>query len=436
MTTTETPGTVGTNWAGNVEYAARELLEPTSVDELRAAVTAHPQVTALGSRHSFNRIADTDAVQVSLARMPGTVDVDGERSVARVAAGLTHARVAAALDAAGYALPNLASLPHISVAGAVQTGTHGSGVRNPSLASSVVGLEIVRADGTLDVVGDTAGGHAERDGSAGPSDELDAHRVGIGALGIVTAVHLAVEPSFEVAQTIHTGLSWDAVDAGFEDIMSAGYSVSMFTGFTDDGIRQVWTKRRTDRDDPVVDLEALGARPSTSPLHPVPGSEAAGVTEQGGVPGPWFERLPHFRSSFTPSNGAEIQCEYLLPVADAVPAIHALRAIADRLAPVLFVSEIRRIAADTAWLAPSSGRDSVAFHFTFRRDTEGVAAVLPLIDEALAPFDARPHWGKVTSMTSGRLHEVYPKLADFTAVADRVDPGGRFRNAFLRDLLG
>jgi xylitol oxidase len=412
-----------TNWSGNVTYRASEVVVPTSLDELRQTVTAHPQVTALGSRHSFNRVADTDGVQIALRGMPEVIEIDTDRRVARVAAGLTHARAASAIDEAGFALANLASLPHISVAGAIATGTHGSGVRNASLASSVVGVEIVRASGDVEVVG-------------ADHPDLDAHRVALGALGIVTAVHLAIEPRFEVAQRIHTGLSWEVVDEHFEDVMGAGYSVSMFTGFTRDAIRQVWTKRRVDRDDPVVDLEDLGAMPSSSPLHPVPGGEIAGVTEQGGAAGPWHERLPHFRSSFTPSAGEEIQCEYLLDASDAVPAMQALRGIGERIAPVLFVSEIRRIAADTAWLAPSSDRDSVAFHFTFRRDLEGVAAVLPLIDDALAPFDARPHWGKVTSMTAERLRVVYPKLREFAALADRVDPGHRFRNPFLTDVLG
>lgn len=424
MSTIETTGAdANTNWAGNVTYRAREVLRPTTLDELRSAVTSNSQVTALGSRHSFNHVADTEGVQIALGAMPEVLEIDRDRRVARVAAGLTHAQAAAALDEAGFALANLASLPHISVAGAVATGTHGSGVRNASLASSVVGVEVVRASGDVETVG-------------ADDPELDAHRVHIGALGIVTAVHLAIEPRFEVAQRIHTGLPWEVVDERFEDIMSAGYSVSMFTGFVHDGIRQVWTKRRVDRDDPVVDLEALGAMPSTSPLHPVPGSDEAGVTEQGGVPGPWNERLPHFRSSFTPSAGEEIQCEYLLPAADAVPAIQALRGIGEILAPVLYVSEIRRIAADTAWLAPSSERDSVAFHFTFHRDHEGVAAVLPVIDAALAPFDARPHWGKVTSMSAERLHEVYPRLDAFAALVDRVDPERRFRNPFLAEVLG
>jgi len=416
-------GPAETNWAGNVEYRATGVEHPRNRDELRTAVTGHDRVTPLGSRHSFSRIADTDGVQISLRQMPAIVEIDADRQVARVAAGLTHAEVASRLDAAGFALHNLASLPHISVGGAVATGTHGSGVRNPSLAASVVGIEIVRADGRIETL--------DRD-----HPDLDAHRVGLGALGVVTMLDLAIEPRFEVAQTVHTGLDWDTVDAHFDEVMGAGYSVSMFTGYGEEGVRQVWTKRRMDRDEPVVDLAAFGAVPADRPLHPVPGIEPAGVTEGLGRPGPWHERLPHFRSSFTPSAGEEIQCEYLLAVADAVPALHALRALGPALAPVLYGSEIRGVAADTAWLAPSSERDSVAFHFTFRRDPHGVAAVLPLIDDALAPFGGRPHWGKVTAMPASRLPEVYPRLEAFAALANRLDPARRFRNAYLTDVLG
>jgi xylitol oxidase len=317
-----------TNWSGNVTYAASRLAEPKTVADVQQLVASTPRLTALGSRHSFNTIADTDAVQVTLTGLPPELEIDTDRRVARVAAGMTHAQVAAGLEARGWALANLASLPHISVAGAVATGTHGSGVGNASLAQSVVGFEIVRASGDVEVV-DASGA-------------LDAHRVALGALGVVVAVHLAVEPSYRVAQTVHTGLGWDVVDAQFESIMSAGYSVSMFTGYTDDGIRQIWTKRREGRDDAVVDLAALGAVAGAEPIHPVPGSETAGVTEQGGVLGPWNERLPHFRSSFTPSAGEEIQAEYLLPADHAVPAIQAMRTIGDQIADVLFVSELRR----------------------------------------------------------------------------------------------
>jgi xylitol oxidase len=302
-----------TNWAGNVTYRASALARPTSVDELQQLVASTPRLTALGSRHSFNTIADTDAVQVSLSDLPPVLDIDTSRRVVRVAAGMTHSQVAAGLEARGWALGNLASLPHISTAGAVATGTHGSGVRNPSLAQGVVGLDVVRASGALE--------HVD---ASSPDGLLDAHRVGIGALGVVTAVELAIEPTFQVATTVHLDLPWDAVAAQFDQVMSDAYSVSMFTSFDDRGARQVWVKHRVDETAPTVDLVALGARSASGPVHPGE-NDPAGVTEQGGVPGPWSERLPHFRSSFTPSTGAEIQAEYLIPAVSAVAALEALR---------------------------------------------------------------------------------------------------------------
>ncbi|MFZ6990305.1 D-arabinono-1,4-lactone oxidase [Curtobacterium sp. RRHDQ66] len=412
-----------TNWAGNVTYGASALLRPTSVASLQELVASTPGLTALGSTHSFNTIADTDAVQVTLSDLPPVLDIDTERRVVRVAAGMTHAQVASGLEARGWALANLASLPHISTAGAVATGTHGSGVRNPSLAQAVVGLDVVRASG--DVV------HVSGDS---PDGDLDAHRVALGALGIVTAVELAIEPTFEVATTVHLDLPWDAVESQFDAVMSDAYSVSMFTSFDDRGARQVWTKRRVDEPAPTIDLVALGARAATGPVHPGE-NDPAGVTEQGGVPGPWSERLPHFRSSFTPSTGAEIQAEYLLPAAAAVPALRALRPLADLFAPILIAAEIRTVAPDTAWLAPSSERQSVGVHFTFRRDVGAVAAAVERIEDVLAPFDPRPHWGKVSAATPERLHGAYPHLARFAALARELDPAGRFRNPFLERVL-
>ncbi|MFJ3029235.1 D-arabinono-1,4-lactone oxidase [Curtobacterium sp. NPDC087080] len=415
--------TTRTNWAGNVTYRASALERPTSVAALQQLVAATPRLTALGSTHSFNDIADTDAVQVTLAGLPPVLEIDADRRVVRVAAGMTHAQVGAGLEARGWALANLASLPHISVAGAVATGTHGSGVRNPSLAQAVVGLEVVRASG--DVV---------RVDASSPDGALDAHRVALGALGVVTAVELAIEPTFQVATTVHLDLPWNAVTAHFDAVVSDAYSVSMFTSFDDRGARQVWTKHRVDEAAPSVDLVALGARRADGPVHPGE-NDAASVTEQGGVPGPWAERLPHFRSTFEPSTGAEIQAEYLVPAEHAVAALEALRPLEPLLAPLLIAAEVRTVAADTAWLAPSSGRQSVGLHFTFRRDPAAVAAMVERIEELLAPFDPRPHWGKVSAASVERLHEAYPRLHDFSALARDLDPTGRFRNAFLARLL-
>jgi len=267
-----------------------------------------------------------------------------------------------------------------------------------------------------------------------PDAGLDAHRVALGALGVVTAVELAIEPTFRVATTVHLDLPWDAVLARFDDVVSDVYSVSLFTSFDDRGARQVWTKHRVGEPAPSVDLVALGARTADGPVHPGE-NDPAGVTEQGGVPGPWSERLPHFRSSFTPSTGAEIQAEYLVPAEHAVAALQALRPLRPVFAPILIAAEVRTVAADTAWLAPSSGRQSVGLHFTFRRDPAAVAAAVEQVEDVLAPFDPRPHWGKVSAASSERLREAYPRLGDFAALARDLDPTGRFRNAFLARVL-
>jgi xylitol oxidase len=258
--------------------------------------------------------------------------------------------------------------------------------------------------------------------------------VALGALGVVTAVELAIEPTFQVATTVHLDLPWNAVAEHFDEVVSDAYSVSLFTSFDDRGARQVWVKHRVGEPAPAVDLVALGARPADGPVHPGE-NDPAGVTEQGGVPGPWSERLPHFRSSFTPSTGAEIQAEYLLPAGSAVDALQALRPLESLFTPILIAAEVRTIAADTAWLAPSSERQSVGIHFTFRRDVSAVAAAVERIEDVLAPFDARPHWGKVSAASAERLHEVYPRLSDFAALARDLDPTGRFRNAFLARIL-
>ena len=408
---TDVTATQRTNWAGNLTYRAAALERPSSVAAVQELVASTPRLTALGSTHSFNDIADTEAVQVTLTDLPPVLEIDTARRVVRVAAGMTHAQVAAGLEARGWALGNLASLPHISTAGAVATGTHGSGVRNPSLAQAVVGLDVVRADGSLVQVASDGSGSGSGTGSgsgSGSAGDLDAHRVALGALGVVTAVELAIEPSFQVATTVHLDLPWDAVLEHFDAVMADAYSVSMFTAFDDRGARQVWTKHRVDEPAPSIDLVALGARRATGPVHPGE-NDTAGVTEQGGVPGPWSERLPHFRSSFSPSTGAEIQAEYLVPAASAVAAIQALLPLHDLFAPILIAAEFRTVAPDTAWLAPSSERQSVGLHFTFRRDVSAVAAAVEQIEDVLAPFDPGRTGGR-SPRRHVPLHEAYPHL--------------------------
>jgi alditol oxidase len=422
------------NWAGNITFTAPDFYRPTEVGELQTVVARARQVRVLATGHSFNDMADSPGAQVSLAGLPAEVEVDSANSLVRVAAGLSYAGLASRLDAKGFALRNLASLPHISVAGACATATHGSGVANQNLAAAITALEIVTADG--DIVELRRG-----DGS------FPGAVVHLGALGVVTHLVLEAVSSFEVSQRVYENLPLEVLDDHFTDIMASGYSVSLFTDWRAPRLTQVWIKRRTDDDAglpvppesfaaPVTDAPWFTAPPAPSARNPVPGLPADTCTEQLGVPGPWFERLPHFRPEFTPSAGDELQSEYLLSAEYAVPALHALHQISDRLAPALRICEIRRIAADDLWLSPCYRQDSVAFHFTWIPDTAAVLPVVTLMEQRLAPFGARPHWGKVFTTSADDLYASYDRLPDFLDLAQHYDPAGKFRNAYTARYLG
>ncbi|GAB2572266.1 alditol oxidase [Streptomyces capparidis] len=408
-----------TNWAGNVEFSARHMHRPESLDRLRELVASGARVRALGSGHSFNRIADTPGTLIRLDRLPPAVEVDAAAGTVRVGAGTTFAELCAVLRRHGVALANLPSTPHFTVAGACATGTHGSGNGNPTLAAAVRGVELVTADGGTAVV---ERGAAEFDGAV----------TSLGALGVVTALTLDVVPGYEVEQYVYEDLPWQVLTERFEELFGAAYSVSAFTDWTA-GVR-LWVKRRTA--DPRPDLAGTGARPADGPRHPVPGMPVANATEQSGVPGPWDERLPHFRAGFVPSVGAELQSEYFVARADAGEAVKALRELGPVVSPVLLVSEIRTVAADACWLSPSHGRDSVAFHFTWVPDVAAVEPVLERIEQALAPFGPRPHWGKLSRTAPGALAASYARWEDFRELVRRFDPEGKFRNDLTEQWFG
>jgi alditol oxidase len=409
------------NWAGNVTFGAERFHRPASLPELQRLVARSTRVRALGTGHSFNRLADTPGDLVCVAGLPRVIEIDTAGSAVTLSAGLTYSEAAVALQEAGRALPNLASLPHISVAGACATGTHGSGDGNGSLATAVSAVEMVTADGGLVTV----------------SREADPGRfpgivVALGALGIVTRLTLDTVPAFDIRQYVYDDLPAGQVMEHFDEIVSSAYSVSLFTGWRGPRIRQAWLKRRADAPDSgPPGPRWMGGRLADGPRHPVPGMSPAACTEQLGVPGPWHERLPHFRLEFTPSAGDELQSEYLLPRAHAADALAALQPVAGRLAPVVRTSEIRTIAADDLWLSPAYQRDSVAFHFTWIRDWTAVAPAVALVEERLAPLRARPHWGKLFGTSPEAVRGLYPRLDDFRRLMHRHDPAGKFRNDLL-----
>lgn len=406
---------MATNWAGNITFSA-EPHAPESVPELQELVRSSEHVRVLGSGHSFNRIADTTGTLVSVANLPRVITV-GEDTVT-VSAGLRYGEVTAALQAQGRALHNLGSLPHISVAGACSTGTHGSGDANGTLASAVSGITFVNADGELVTL--------TRD-----DPDFAGSVVSLGALGVTVSLELDTRPSFEISQVVYDGLPVERLGSDFEELFASAYSVSAFTDWVDPDV-MVWRKLRAGT---PYEPSWLGARVADGARHPIKSMPADFATQQGGLPGPWNERLPHFRLEFTPSNGEELQSEYFVPRAVAAQAFEELKALGGRMAPVIQISEVRTIAADDLWLSPSQGRDTVALHFTWIRDEEAVRPVVAVLEEALLPLGARPHWGKVFTVDAATLRECYPKVPEFIALAAKYDPTGKFRNNYLNTCL-
>lgn len=404
------------NWAGNYVYQAATLHCPSSLEETREIIAGASRVHVLGSRHSFNDIADSVEL-ISLDGLPADIVVDKAAGTVSFSGALRYGELAERLKVEGLALANLASLPHISVAGAVATATHGSGDANGNLATSVAGLEIVTSSGNLIRA------------SRGDPD-FDGMVVGLGALGAITRLTLDVEPVYRVRQRVFEGLAWDALFENYDAITALGYSVSVFTRWRDP-IDQVWVKGRVTDAPEQVRADLIGAVAATVDRHPILGLDAVNCTPQLGVPGLWSDRLPHFRMGFTPSSGQELQSEYLVPRESGLAAIDALRGLAETIQPVLQVSEIRTVAGDGLWMSPQYGRDTIAIHFTWRQDRTAVERALVKIEDKLAPFGARPHWGKVFLADAAYIASSYERLPDFITLTERLDARGAFRNHWL-----
>jgi len=408
------------NWAEHIAFGAAMVYAPQSVAELADIVRRSTGLRTVGSRHSFNDIADTTGDLVTLRALPRRVEIDAAARSVTVDGGITYAELSPVLEAAGWALSNLASIPDFTVVGAVSTATHGSGDRHRNLAAAVSALELV-----------TAAGDVLRLRRGDP--EFDGAVVGLGALGVVTALTLDLVPRFDIGQYVFHGLPFDRVVENFDAVMGSAYSVSLFTHWTGDVVDQAWLKCRVEDQQPTEPF--FGARAAPGESSPVMGKDPLGTTGQLGVPGPWYDRLPHARIGAIPPIGGEYQAEYFVARADAPAAMRALKSVETALHPALIVSEIRTIAADTFWLSTNSGADSVGFHFSLQRDWETVRLALGAIEGALAPFAPRPHWGKLFTLAPEVVQSRHPRLGEFRALATRLDPEGKFRNAFLRRMV-
>jgi len=406
------------NWAGNLTYSTADVREPRSIGELQEIVAAATRVKALGSGHSFNGVIDCTGTLISTKSLPHAIRVDGDSAQVEVPSATTYAELGAVLHAGGWALPNMGSLPHISVAGACSTGTHGSGVRNGCLATSVTAIELVRADGEL--VTSRAG-----------DPDFPGMVLALGSLGVVTRVWMAVQPTFEVSQDVLLDVPSSVVAAQGTALLSSAWSVSLFTSFrTPESVDSVWRKHRSDEGPALV--ATWSGRRADAPVHPIAGLDASAATEQLGRPGPWHERLPHFRASFTPSVGDELQSEFFVPLESIGELWPRLVAGAPAFSDALQVMEIRTIAPDDMWLSPFRGRQTLAVHLTWVSDVERVAPALTAVQALLAPFDPRPHWAKVFgAWDASAVASAYPDLGRFRDLAERLDPERCFVNDYL-----
>jgi len=412
------------NWAGNYTYSTTNWHEPESVEQVQQLVTSSNQLKVVGTRHSFNGIADSTDTILSLRKLNKITELDRERHLVTVEAGTRYSDLSMYLAKEGFALKNLASLPHISVAGACATATHGSGNDNSCLATAVHEMEVITADGELVSF--------SRDHNY---ELMDGVVVNLGGLGIVTSLTLEIVPAFEMKQFVYEHIPFIEYKEHFNKIFSSAYSVSSFTNWCDETFQQVWQKHYiTDHESHEPAQTLFGASLAKETLHPV-GVDSVNCTEQVGVPGPWYERLPHFRMGFTPSTGEELQSEYIMSREHGYDAFCAIREIRKQLESVLLVSEVRTVAEDKLWMSPFYKQDSVAIHFTWKRDWPLVKEVLPILEKQLEPFHARPHWGKLFTMSAEQIQSRFERLQDFKQLLTHYDPNGKFRNQFLDSIL-
>ena len=412
------------NWGRNIIFKAKNLAEPASVEELQELVTQAGYRKGLGSSHSYNDIADSSHTQIGLRKLNKVITIDENKSTVTVEGGIRYEELAPQLYERGFALHNLASLPQVTVAGACATGTHGSGTGNGSLATVVREMQICTADGELV--------NLSRDNDP---DIFDGVAVSLGGLGMITRMVLDIEPAFDARQDLYLDLPLASVTGNFDEIMSSGYSVSLFTKWQNDIVDQVWIKRRVDQ--PIDDLgtEFFGGKMCQTNIHPIIELSAESCTDQMGKVGPWYDRLPHFKINAMPSAWDELQSEFFVPIGYAADAMRAITKLGDKILPYLYISEIRTIAADNLWMSQFYKRESVAFHFTWKSNWPEVKKLLPEIEAALAPFEVRPHWGKLYTIKAGTIQNTYERFPDFLELLKRYDPNGKFKNDYLNRII-
>jgi FAD-linked oxidoreductase len=431
------------NWAGNQAMAPAVVERPASTEQVTDVVSrataAGRRVKAIGSGHSFTGIGLTDGVLLDLSRLSGVLAVDRDAHRVTVGAGTTLRRLNADLAALGLGLTNMGDVDRQTAAGAISTGTHGTGRSSGAIATQVVALELVLADGS--VVTCSPSSH---------SGLFSAARVALGALGVLTAVTLQAEPAF-LLRAVERPRPLEEVLDGFDDFVAA-HDHAEFFWFPHTDVALTKANDRVDgpaaplpRPRALLEDEVLGngvfgavcrlgaARPALVPrLNRVAARTMGERTYTAPAPDVFTSpRRVRFR-----------EMEYAVPRADLVPVVRELRGLPEReRLRVSFPVEVRVAPADDVPLSTASGRDTayVAVHVYAGEAAPRAGGLDPWLATAERVVDAvggRPHWGKLHSQDASTLRPRYPGFDAFLALRDRLDPAGAFSNAYLDRVLG
>ena len=406
------------NWAGNLTFSAREFIEVNSISKLQQVVSSSQAVKVLATGHSFNAIGDTTETLISIKNLSNGIEIDSQNAQALIPAGMAYADAARYLESNGWAFSNMASLGEVTIAGAISTGTHGSGSNNGVLSTSVVGLEIVLGSGELITIDQSN------------SEEFAGFVVSLGALGVFTKIKMKIIPSFSVKQFVYENIGIQVVAENFDTVFNSAYSVSYFSNWAKNSTGQIWMKFLDDSSSDNLSDNWLGANQAKAKQHPVKINNPDPCTDQLGISGKWLYRLPHFKLDSSPASGDEVQTEYLVDRKYVNEYIQDLRAIGDEIAPRVYATEIRTIKSDELWLSGAYQRETVGFHFTWKK-SDTLVDFLPRIEEILGKHHGRPHWAKLFSVRSDELSARYPKYSDFEALLKKYDPKQKFRNKFI-----
>lgn len=406
------------NWAGNLTFLAEEFIEIESIPQLQKIVEKSKKLKVLGTGHSFSEITDTNGTLISLKKIPPEIEIDPISKSVSVNAGTSYSVLSKYLESNGWALPNLASLGEITVAGAIMTGTHGSGSKNKVLSDSVIELQLVLASGDQLII------------NRQDFDDFAGFIVSFGSLGVVTRVKLRIIESFSMKQFVYENISISSVAKNFDEIFNSAYSVSYFGSWAENTTGQIWMKFLDQAEFPHLSPEAFGGNLANSNQHPVKINDPSPCTEQMGVTGKWLYRLPHFKLDSSAASGDEVQTEYLVDRNYVNEYIAGLSAIGNEISPRVYATEIRTMAADDLWLSGAYARDTVGFHFTWKKSKE-LASFLPKIEEVLGKHQGRPHWGKLFSTSKEQIITRYPRYQDFKNLLNRYDSNGKFSNNFI-----